>query len=122
MTMQEILAGVANGSVSATDAGKLIALLTPSAPQQAMVCKANPEKLTISLYGLQRMPITLHRSQWERLLTGCDRQSHPVLMFIDKHADYLPANKGDAAKPVPKALIGEGKDFRIPKGVEAAAV
>ena len=59
----------------------------------------------MSLYGLQRMPVTLHRSQWEREFK---RGSEEVIgEFIDKHGEYLPTEKGQTVKPVPKSLIGE---------------
>ena len=110
LSQAEILKKLAAGDLTAEEAGALL----NTKKQAGLYCRANPEKGTISLYGMQRMPITLYRNQWERLLPGCDRATHPVLSFIDEHKQYLPEQKGDKTDKVPKDLIGEGKPFRIP--------
>ena len=46
---------------------KLIATMQ-AAPARKITCKVS-EKGGLSLYGLGRFPVTLYRSQWERLLT-----------------------------------------------------
>jgi len=122
MTKLDILVKLAKNEITADEADAMLTAIAESMKPaaSALSVKANPEKRTISLYGLQRMPISLHRSQWERLLKGItDRASHPVLSFIDKHSEYLPEEKGAAAKEVPASMIGESKDFRLPKGKEA---
>ena len=124
MTQQEILVALSKNEITAEQAMGLLKAITDAnkAAPGAISVKANPEKRTISAYGLQRMPITLHRQQWERLLDGiADRSKHPVLSFIDKYAEYLPEEKGATAKDVPASLIGEGKPFRLPKELAPAA-
>ena len=76
--------------------------------------KANPsqDKRTISLYGLQRQPITLYRGQWDRMITA---GLPAVAEFIKTHDAYLPADKKATPVSVPKELIGAtDKPFRVP--------
>lgn len=51
----------------------LLALIAKlqSQPAQRLTVKVN-EKGTVSVYGLQRFPVTLYPSQWERLLAAKD--------------------------------------------------
>lgn len=48
---------------------ELIALITQmqAAPARKITCKVS-EKGGLSVYGLGRFPVTLYRTQWERLL------------------------------------------------------
>lgn len=43
------------------------------------------EKGAVSLYGMGRFPVTLYRSQWERLLGNVDQ----IKAFIEANADQL---------------------------------
>lgn len=70
MKKEEILAKLASGEVSVEEASKLLAEIeTPKRGQ--LYCKVS-EKGAISVYGLQRMPVTLYVEQWERLLAFSD--------------------------------------------------
>lgn len=115
LTQAQILAKVASGEMTPEQAGSLL-----GASRGTLHCKSNPNLGNVSLYGLQRMPVSLYVNQWERLLTGCDRKTHPVLMFIDEHSKYLCKNKGESFEQPPKELIGEGKPFRVPVQREEA--
>ncbi len=66
MTKEEILAQVAARKLSVDEAAKQLADLE-NARRGALYCKVSP-KGAMSLYGLQRMPVTLYIEQWERLL------------------------------------------------------
>ena len=67
MTKEEILAKLQGGEMSVEEASKqLAALETPNRGQ--LYCKVS-EKGGVSVYGLQRMPVTLYMEQWDRLLT-----------------------------------------------------
>jgi hypothetical protein len=69
MNKEEILAKVQAGELSVEEASKL---LTAEAPKRGQLyCKVS-EKGGISVYGLQRMPVTLYVEQWERLLGFAD--------------------------------------------------
>lgn len=69
MNKEEILAKVQAGELSVEEASKL---LTADAPKRGQLyCKVS-EKGGISVYGLQRMPVTLYVEQWERLLGFAD--------------------------------------------------
>ena len=63
----EVLAAVAAGKLGADDAGRILAKLNPPKPAGRLYAKVS-EKGAISVYGLQRMPVTLYVGQWERLL------------------------------------------------------
>jgi hypothetical protein len=70
MKKEEILAQVAEGKITVDEASKLLADLEP--PRTGtLYCKVSP-KGAVSLYGLQRMPVTLYVEQWERLLGFSD--------------------------------------------------
>jgi len=59
-------------------------LKTPKA--KGITCKVS-EKGGLSVYGLGRFPVTLYRSQWERLLA--DDTVAQVKAFVAANADKL---------------------------------
>jgi hypothetical protein len=63
---EEILAKVASGELKVEDASKLLAEADEK-KRGTLYCKVS-EKGAVSVYGLQRMPVTLYVEQWERLL------------------------------------------------------
>lgn len=66
MKKEEILAKLQAGEMSVEEASKQLAeIATPQRGQ--LYCKVS-EKGAISVYGLQRMPVTLYVEQWGRLL------------------------------------------------------
>jgi hypothetical protein len=70
MKKEEILAKLAAGELAVDEASKLLAELeTPR--RGSLYCKVS-EKGAVSVYGLQRMPVTLYMEQWERLLNFAD--------------------------------------------------
>lgn len=80
MTNQEILAKVAAGSMTVEEASIAMAKNAPKAGSATLHCKVS-EKGALSVYGLQRMPVTLYLSQWERLLDFADS----IRKFIQEH-------------------------------------
>jgi hypothetical protein len=67
----EILSKLAAGELKVDEASKMLAELdTPK--RGALYCKVS-EKGALSVYGLQRMPVTLYMEQWERLLEFSDQ-------------------------------------------------
>lgn len=66
MKKEEILAKVASGELKVEDASKMLAD-AEARPRGSLYCKVS-EKGAVSVYGLQRMPVTLYVEQWERLL------------------------------------------------------
>lgn len=65
MTKDEILSKLQTGELTVEQASKL---LTDNAPARGQLyCKVS-EKGALSIYGLQRMPVTLYVEQWARLL------------------------------------------------------
>ena len=79
MKKEEILAQVAAGKLSVDEAAKLLADQEP--PRRGtLYCKVSP-KGGMSLYGLQRMPVTLYVEQWERLLGFAD----DIRAFLKEH-------------------------------------
>jgi len=83
MKKEEILAQVAAGQLAVDEASKLLAELEP-ARTGALYCKVSP-KGAMSLYGLQRMPVTLYIEQWERLLGFSDS----LKAFLKEHDSEL---------------------------------
>jgi hypothetical protein len=77
-----VLAQLASGKLNQEQA--LAQLKTaPKSNGTSLSCKES-EKHAVSVYGLQRMPVTLYAEQWERLLAFAEEikgfiQSHPTL-------------------------------------------
>ena len=83
MKKEEILAKVAAGELKIEEASKLLA--EAEAPKRGtLYCKVS-EKGGLSVYGLQRMPVTLYMEQWERLLAFGD----DIRSFIKDHEGQL---------------------------------
>jgi hypothetical protein len=72
-------------SMSKEDMAALI-LKMQSAPQGRLTLKVNEAKGTVSIYGLQRFPVSLYPSQWERVLGMVD-QIKAVLPAAQKIVD-----------------------------------
>lgn len=89
MKKEEILNKLSTGELQVADASRMLAELeTPKRGQ--LYCKVSP-KGAISVYGLQRMPVTLYVEQWERLLDFTDH----IREFITEHSAEF-KRKGDA--------------------------
>jgi hypothetical protein len=83
MDHDEILKRVQSGELGVDEAKKLLAQLEP--PRRGtLYCKVSP-KGAVSLYGLQRMPVTLYVEQWERLLDYSDE----LRKFLVEHNSEL---------------------------------
>jgi hypothetical protein len=84
MNKEEILAKVASGEIPVEQAAKL--LEQAEAPRRGeLTCKVAEKSKALSVYGLQRMPVTLYVEQWERLLAFSDE----IRKFIEEHAAEL---------------------------------
>ena len=83
MKKEEILAKLAAGQLAVDEASKLLADLE-TAKRGHLYCKVS-QKGAVSLYGLQRMPVTLYIEQWERLLGFADE----LQAFIKEHDSEL---------------------------------
>jgi hypothetical protein len=82
MKKEDILAQLAEGKLSVDEASKM---LTEEAPKRgSLYCKVSP-KGAMSLYGLQRMPVTLYIEQWERLFGF----SEEIKAFLKEHDGEL---------------------------------
>ena len=89
MTNEEILQKVANKEMTIEEAAKHLKTTAP--PRGTLYCKVS-EKGGMSVYGLQRMPVTLYVEQWERLLAFSD----DIKSFLAENAGKL-KRKDDAA-------------------------
>jgi hypothetical protein len=65
MNKDEILEKLGAGELSVDEAKTLMAQSEPK--RGSLYCKVS-EKGAVSVYGLQRMPVTLYMEQWARLL------------------------------------------------------
>ena len=83
MTREEILQKLAEGKIKVDEASKALAQLD-QAQKGTLYCKVSP-KGAMSLYGLQRMPVTLYVEQWERLLDFTDE----LRQFMKEHDKEL---------------------------------
>jgi hypothetical protein len=79
---EEVLAKVASGDLSIEEASKMLADEPPK--RGTLYCKVSP-KGAVSVYGLQRMPVTLYVEQWERLLSFSDE----IRGFLKDHDTEL---------------------------------
>ena len=83
MNKEEILAKLASGELNVAEASKMLAALEQP-KRGSLYCKVS-EKGAVSVYGLQRMPVTLYMEQWQRLLDFGD----DVRKFIEEHEGEL---------------------------------
>lgn len=79
MKKEEILEKVARGELPVQEASKLLEQAEQTR-RGTLYCKVSP-KGAMSLYGLQRMPVTLYVEQWERLLAFSDE----LRKFMEEH-------------------------------------
>jgi hypothetical protein len=70
MKKEEILKKLADRELDVETASKMLAELEQP-KRGSLYCKVS-EKGAVSVYGLQRMPVTLYVEQWERLLAFGD--------------------------------------------------
>ncbi len=83
MKREEILAKVAAGELSIEDANRM--LEDSDQPRRGQLyCKVSA-KGAVSVYGLQRMPVTLYLEQWNRLLDFGDE----LRKFMAEHDGEL---------------------------------
>ena len=83
MTREEILAKVAAGEIPVEEASKLLEK-AEQAKKGNLYCKVS-EKGGLSVYGLQRMPVTLYIEQWQRLLDFAEE----IRKFMKEHDSEL---------------------------------
>jgi hypothetical protein len=79
VTKEEILAKVAAGDIAVEEASKLLEK-AEQAQKASLYCKVS-EKGALSVYGLQRMPVTLYVEQWEKLLNFAEQ----IRQFMHEH-------------------------------------
>ncbi len=91
MDRKEILFKVAAGELNPEEADKLLKELSES--QGVLICKISP-KGAVSVYGLQRMPVTLYADQWYRLMEFATK----IRDFIEQNRESL-RWKGGAGDP-----------------------
>lgn len=83
MKRDEILADLVAGKIDKDEAAKLLDELDRK-KRGTLYCKVS-QKGGMSLYGLQRMPVTLYVEQWERLLDFSDE----IRQFMKEHDSEL---------------------------------
>jgi len=83
VTREEILSRLAAGEIKVEEATKLLEE-ADKARKGTLYCKVS-EKGAISVYGLQRMPVTLYVEQWDRLLNFSDE----LRKFMKEHDSQL---------------------------------
>ena len=89
MKREEIVQELAAGRMTADDANRQLAELEQP-KRGTLYCKVS-QKGAISVYGLQRMPVTLYVEQWDGLLSFSDE----IRAFAKDHDKEL-KRKGDS--------------------------
>lgn len=82
-TKDALLAAVQAGKISLDEASKQLDALTKTKPSR-LYAKVSG-KGGVSVYGLQRMPVTLYAQQWERLFAFVDE----LKAFMEANEDKL---------------------------------
>ena len=88
MDRKEILSKLTSGELTEDEADRLLDELERQ-KRGSLYCKVS-QKGAISIYGLQRMPVTLYVEQWERLLDFAD----DIRQFAEDHGDELKRKGG----------------------------
>lgn len=83
MKREEILQRLASGELTVDAANELLKE-AEERKRSSLYCKVS-QKGAISVYGLQRMPVTLYVEQWERLLGFGDE----IRRFAEEHDAQL---------------------------------
>ncbi len=86
MKREEILQKLVAGELSVDEANRLLA--DTDEKRGTLYCKVS-QKGALSVYGLQRMPVTLYVGQWERLLDF----SNEIRQFAKEHESELSRKK-----------------------------
>ena len=81
MTQAEIMAKVASGEISPSEALKLM---------QPKVTIAQSEKGCVMLKGLRRFPVSLYKNEWEAVF----EMQEEIKQFITDNAATLPDKNG----------------------------
>ena len=105
MTREEILKKLAENKLTVEEAAEQLAKLI-AAPHAAgkLLCKVS-RKGAVSLYGLQRMPVTLYVEQWERLFAFAKEFEAFVKKWEGKDFKGLSATKQGGEKEAYTARI-----------------
>jgi hypothetical protein len=80
---EEVLAKLAAGELKVDQASKLLEE-SERERRGSLSCRVS-EKGGVSIYGLQRMPVTLYVEQWEKLLGFADE----IRQFLKDHDSEL---------------------------------
>lgn len=91
MDRSEILRKLKSGEISEQEADKLLDAAEDK-KRSGLYCKVSA-KGALSVYGLQRMPVTLYVEQWNRLLAFGDE----LKKFIASHDTELKRKDAKAA-------------------------
>jgi len=86
MKREDVLQKLAAGELSVDEANQLLA--ENEQKRGSLYCKVS-QKGALSVYGLQRMPVTLYVEQWERLLDFADE----IRSFAEEHKSELSRKK-----------------------------
>jgi hypothetical protein len=104
-TDSDLFALACNGSITSDEGAKIL-----QARKAKRLWMKTGKKGGASLYGLQRMPITLYRGGWDSLLAFADE----IKAFLAKNepcdldvADILAGAKGDKAQDEERAFLLE---------------
>jgi len=84
MDKDEILDKLTRGEITKEEAKRLLDEAEGRPPRGTLYLKVSP-KGAVSLYGIQRMPVTLYMEQWLRVLDFGEE----IRKFIAQHENQL---------------------------------
>ena len=82
-TRAEVLEALRQGRITTEQADEALEALVDR-PRSHLYCRVSV-KGALSIYGLQRMPVTLYVEQWQRLLAFADEPEKGLKAFIKAH-------------------------------------
>jgi hypothetical protein len=114
LTNEQVVEGLANGTMSPADAKKALQAIQDQAIAKAkgvVRWRLNPESRNIVMTGgpIRQMGITMFASE----VLAIAEVLPEVVEAVKRNRQYLPAFKGDKVAPIPAELIGEGKEWRL---------
>jgi len=92
MDKDQILQKLASGEIGIAEAKTMLDGLEQER-RGSLYCKVSP-KGALSVYGLQRMPVTLYAEQWNRLLDFGEK----IRQFMAEHDAALKKKTREASK------------------------
>lgn len=110
-TRKEVLERLAKNEITPKQADDMLASIEAEQKQGGLYCKVSV-KGALSVYGLQRMPVTLYVEQWERVLDFAGE----IRVFAERHDKELSRLSEAQRRARRRAYEAEKKQMGQAKG------